>query len=283
MKIGRFYLQIELVFFIFILTLSRLLTVAAFPNPSLQPDSGSYSANSIFDFSLVSFLGNSIRSWPTPFIFALAPSESGKILGLILVSFISWAFFAYVVLSVQSGRIKKNLTLLILVIVSTNPNLVQWETVLLGQSLMISNTLFLISTLILLSRNQKSWKISLVAVFLANFLYLQKSSNIVIAVLATILVLKMSWKFSSVQTKAALAGVSLIFFGYSTFVGMNVDKARSNRQTLQIDCFNRSVIKRLANANNTTVFDGNAGLAPRLTATIDHYAIYQQQITVQHV
>jgi hypothetical protein len=64
---------------------------------------------------------------------------------------------------------------------------------------------------------------------------------------------------------------------------MNVNKARGDRQALQIDCFSRDIFQRLANPNNTAVFDRNASLAPCLTATIDHYAIYQQQITVQHV
>ena len=206
-----------------VLLISRATNLIAFPKPITQPDSSGYASTTIFDFSLVSLVGNSLRSWPSPLLFALMPSEVAKVMGQMMISILVWTYLGYVLLKLFRSNQLKNILLITLVVFSTNPALLQWETVLLGQSLLISNFILLIALFVEIKFNY-SRSVAILSIVSCTFLFLQKSSNIFVTLFFLIYFIFNIYKSSNKLFTLKLVSLFLLLFTYSALVNINVDK-----------------------------------------------------------
>ena len=102
------------------------------------------------------------------------PSEVAKVMGQMVISITVWTYLSYVLLKLFRSNQIKNILLITLIVFSTNPVLLQWETVLLGQSLLISNFILLIALAVEIKFNN-SRLVSILSVVSCTFLFLQKS------------------------------------------------------------------------------------------------------------
>lgn len=211
------------IIFSFIL-ISRVVNLLAFQEPSIQPDSSGYSSSKILDFSLVSFTGNSLRSWPAPLLFALMPSATAKIIGQMLISIVVWTHLSYVLLKISNSNQIKNLFVVILTVSSTNPILLQWETTLLGQSLLISNVIFLI-TLSVQLKFHFSKLLAFFSVLGCVLLFLQKSNNIFVTFFFFAYFIRIIFISSSRVFAFKLVSLFILLLFYCSLVNVNINKS----------------------------------------------------------
>jgi len=207
-----------------LILISRVLNLLAFQEPSFHPDSSGYSSSKIFDFSLVSLTGSSIRSWPVPLLFALMPSSTAKIVVQMLISILVWTHLSYVLLKIFKFNQIKNLLVIILVICSTNPILLQWETTLLGQSLLISNVIFLVALSVQL-KFHFSKLLAFLSVLGCVLLFLQKSNNIFLSLFFFLYFAHIILRSSSRVFTFRLVSLFIMLFLYSTEVNININKS----------------------------------------------------------
>lgn len=208
---------------IFLIFLSRIITFVAFPKASLLPDSGSYASEKFPDFSLVSFMGHAMRGWPTPLLFSLLPNNSLRILALLLISAFAWTYFARTVLSISSTSISKWLIFTLLISISCSPNLIQWDTSILGQSLLNSNYVIVASLLIRFMMKETSSKIATILFGFTLLLSLQKSINFfTLLVVIFIIIIKRS-KLQKGWTRTCLGVFIILGTTYGAVVGVSVD------------------------------------------------------------
>jgi hypothetical protein len=213
------------IYFISSLVLTRLLTFAAFPNPSQQPDTGSYVSNKAWDFHLVSLLGNSERGWPTTLLFALFPSPVSKMFGMMLISVISWGVFYFCSSAFFSSRKKLWIFSILLSLLANSPEVLQWDTVLLAESFLLSNTVLMLGLVLFSMRNPGKFYLILIALGFSIILVLQKSVNIIFVVAVLSILFMIAYKHISKLKLIIFIILSLSALTYSGFVGMNNDRA----------------------------------------------------------
>lgn len=172
---GSTYLPI-----LFIL-ITRLVSWIAFPQPRLSPDSVSYSTAGWLDFSLVSFLGHASRGWPAPLFFSLFPTDSIRILAQLLLSACAYGFLIHSTTYVLHGRKARWFFSIAVVLVSTSPQVLQWDTTILGTSLMITSLVFLAGAMVrIVVSTRFDTRFVFLAVGILFFLLFQKISNLIL-------------------------------------------------------------------------------------------------------
>jgi hypothetical protein len=211
-------------FIFFSLVLSRLISFIAFPNPSIFPDSSTYLSEKFMDFGLVSFSGNSIRSWPTPLFYSIFPSSSLAVLAVMVISLFSWYFLINTILEKIHDLKKKSFFAFGSTILSCSPFVIQWENSILAPALLTINLLLLLALSIKsLSENVGS-RIYYLGILLSALFLIQKSSNILIAVTFAGIFLYRAFKKLTTQRKIIISFFTTTIFVYSGTVGINVDK-----------------------------------------------------------
>lgn len=171
---GSTYLSVLLILF------TRLLSWIAFPQPRLSPDSISYSTFGWLDLSLVSFLGNASRGWPVPLFYALFPSDSIRILAQLLLATFAYGFLIHSTTYVLHGRKSRWFFSFAVVLVATSPQVSQWDSTILGTSLMMTSFIFLAGALIrIISSSKFDNRFLFFAISILVLLLFQKISNII--------------------------------------------------------------------------------------------------------
>lgn len=204
---------------------SKFLNWLVFPSPTIHPDSATYAPREWLNFELVSFSGDAVRGWPIPLIYAIIPSPSLQVLFQLTFSAFAWVCLLIAVQSLFPNRISSWFFSVALTVLAVTPFGTQWDTVLLGTSIMLSSNLLIISVILHIWKKPGSQYTHLVLfVLLDAFIFLQKSSNIPLCLLYAAIVF-----LSPLKTVGKLRKVSLLlFFGlvmsYGALVGNNVDK-----------------------------------------------------------
>ena len=206
---------------------TRIATFLAFPNPSVQPDSSSYKSSTFPDFSLVSFSGDSVRAWPTTLLFALAPNNSVVMLLQMAISAGAWSFLGITLLRDLRGSGPRLTFSLAFLVIACSPQLIQWETVILGQSLMISTLTMMIALAFRFRNKGDSYKLLLSGLFLTSLFLIQKSSNILLSVLFLLIFTLLNYRSRKVSLRVLTIFISLALFTYSVYVGNNINKSWS--------------------------------------------------------
>ena len=210
-------------FILFSLVLSRLISFIAFPSASIFPDSSSYLPQKFMDFGLVSFTGNSVRPWPTPLVYSIFPSSSLAVLAVMVISLASWYFLINTILEKIQDSKKKWLFAVGSAILACSPFVIQWENSILAPALLIINLLLLLGLSVKAFSENAGSRIYYLGILLSALFFIQKSSNILIAVVLAGIFLFKAFQKLVIQKKILIALFAGIIFVYSGAVGINVD------------------------------------------------------------
>ena len=209
---------------ILILFFSRLLTFISRPQASTSPDSSTYFTGRFLDFELVSFTGHSSRGWLVPLIFAFAPNGSVLILFQLIISGLAWAFLIFTVNNLFEDSRFLRILLAGITVISSSPQVIQHDTVILATS--ITNSFFIILLSVLLKINLGKVldsKLLLSALFVSFLLMIQKTTfiSICLALLAVTLIL--SWKSFQIKTKFGSIILIIVISTCSLLIGANIN------------------------------------------------------------
>ncbi len=210
-------------FILFSLVFSRLISFVAFPNASIFPDSTSYLPQKFMDFGLVSFTGNSVRPWPTPLFYSIFPSSSLAVLAVMVLSVASWYFLISTILYKINDPKKKWLFSIVATILACSPFVIQWENSILAPALMTANLALLLGLTVKSFSKNASSKVYYLGVLFSALFFIQKSSNVLIAVIFAALFLYKAFTKTEAKSKILVTLFSGIIFIYSGAVGINVD------------------------------------------------------------
>lgn len=203
---GSSYIPILLILFV------RIITWGVFPEPRLAPDSSGYSVDGWLNFELVSLTGSAYRGWPATLFFALFPNDSTRILGQLLLSGFAFGFLIHTATYVLHGRKARWVFSCGVLLIATSPQILQWDTTILGTSLMVSTLVFISALLIriIMSRRYDVRYLNLLLILLF-FLCFQKTSNFLIASMLILLAIFLKWASLTKNSKLKLISIILIF------------------------------------------------------------------------
>lgn len=209
----------------FLVCVTRLITFLAFPAPILFPDSPGYSSGKFLNFDLVSLMGHASRSWPTPLFYSMLPDVNLITFAQLLLGGVAWFWLIVNALSLLSREIYKNLLLVLLIGLSSSTVVIQWDTVVLGTSLIISTVVLIVGQLIRVFTNPKDKLNIIFLVSLLILLSLEKLSHTPLVVGVALVVLVAIYRSQSRNFLIACLAFMFVGLSYSTMVGINVDRS----------------------------------------------------------
>ena len=139
-------LDLAILLSILFIALAYLVQFAFNPVGSIQGDSAQYGAVKPRDWDLLSFTGQSLRNWPPVLLYIIFTSDAAKIFLQFLISFVS----AMIILFQINSQFKGKTRLLLFVLFSsliTTPQIINWNSVLLSESILLSVTLLFMASL----------------------------------------------------------------------------------------------------------------------------------------
>lgn len=177
----RFETDLGLTILVLLIAISYLVQFAFNPAGAIQGDSHQYGAIQPRDWSLLSFTGDSLRNWPTTLLYLVFASDVAKVFFQFLISFAASIFILIQINSQFKGKAKLIISILFSAFITT-PQVLNWNSVLLSESLLISITLFVflsLRTYVLSNGNKGYWNL-LIATYLWCIL---KTTNLFIMIL----------------------------------------------------------------------------------------------------
>jgi hypothetical protein len=211
---------------ILLLVLSKILTWLAFPSATLHPDSSSYSTGSSWNFSLVSFTGNSGRPWPVTFFFALFPNDSMRILAQLTLSAAVWIFLIITISKLGLARKTQFLLSCFISAIGASPLVTQWDTTILGTSLMISNSVLIVALVIRTLYTKEFLRFNFIGLILViQFFYLQKFSNLPFVLILMTIVFYRTWSTIYKKLRIGAVAATIIVFAWGTVMGININNS----------------------------------------------------------
>jgi hypothetical protein len=170
-------------------------------------------------------MGHASRSWPTPLFYSLLPNVNLITFSQLLLGGAAWFWLIVNALSLLTGEKYKNLLLVFLIGLSSSTVVIQWDTVVLGTSLIITTVVFLVGQVIRVFTNPKNKLDTVFLVSLLILLSLEKLSHTPLVVgiaLAALVAI-----YQSHSRRFLIACLVFLFVGlsYSTMVGFNVDRS----------------------------------------------------------
>ena len=160
----------------------------------------------------VSFLGHAERLWTIPVLYFFGASSTGRVILQIAIGVICW-----IVLAVQLGRVLRVRTIRIIaqalvLLTSLCAPVIQWNRIVLSESITISLTVLLLATSLALARRMDMRA-------LASFLFVavvwtfsrQVQAFIIVAFVIPFLVL--AWRRPKVRRLALIAGSGIVVIG----------------------------------------------------------------------
>jgi hypothetical protein len=138
--------DLALLLSILFIAFAYLVQFAFNPAGAIQGDSAQYGAVQPRDWDLLSFTGQSLRNWPPVLLYLIFASDVAKVFLQFLISFSA----AIIVLVQISSQFKGKTRLLLFVLLSsliTTPQIINWNSVLLSESILLSVTILFIASL----------------------------------------------------------------------------------------------------------------------------------------
>ena len=209
-----------------IVWVSRVLTFLAFPQGTRFPDSAGYTLEEL-NFNPDWFLGNLQRSWPTPVLYSILPSDPLRILGQLTLSGAAWTLLILTVARVLRGPIPRLGVSLALALLASTPFVLQWDSALLAPSLIQSSLIALLAFIIQLCQ-QVTWPRLLLTLAAFAALGATKGPHILIlGVLLVAVVVALRSRMSR-QKLIAFSVSAILIAGWSFVVSYNVDRSWPN-------------------------------------------------------
>ena len=133
---------------------AELLQFFLNPSGTFQGDSKAYGFGAERDWSLLSFMGNSLRNWPLVSINLFLGDQTLQVIFLFAISIGSWVYLLFQAKSYFHG-VSRHIVCIAIVILAISPQVLSWNSTLLSESLCISILVFICS-LILRLKSVKS-------------------------------------------------------------------------------------------------------------------------------
>lgn len=206
---------------------SRLLTFIVFPKPVYFPDSPGYSNGKFLNFDLVSLSGQSLRAWPTPLLYSILPNINFISASQLLISGLAWFWLILNSVALLNTKRYQIILLFTMLLFSSSTFLIQWDTVALGTSLLISTTVLVVAQLLRVLRNSFNSIDIGILICLVILLSIEKFSNIPLSIGISITLIIAAAKQMSKKSIAAISAFAFIGLSYSIMVGSNVDRSWS--------------------------------------------------------
>ena len=141
----KIHFDLSIMISILFIAIAHLVQFAFNPTEAIQGDSAQYGVGQPRNWDLLSFTGQSLRNWPTVLLYLLFASDAAKIFFQFLISFSATVILLIQINSQFKGRTRVVLIALTSVFVTT-PQIMNWNSVLLSESILISTTvLFVVS------------------------------------------------------------------------------------------------------------------------------------------
>jgi len=203
---------------------SRIVTFVIFPNPIFYPDSPGYSNGKFLNFDLVSLTGDNSRSWPTPLLYSILPNI--KLISAIQLTISGFAWFWLVYNSVLYLKTRRFQILLLVILISFSSStfIVQWDTTVLGTSLLISTTILILAQLIRVLKKPNKLSNTAFLLSLLVLLAIEKLSNIPLVMGLMMIVAIVTFNKLKIRKFAILSVLAIFGLAYSVTVGVNVDR-----------------------------------------------------------
>lgn len=212
-------LDLALLLSILFIALAYLVQFAFNPAGAIQGDSAQYGAVQPRDWDLLSFTGQSLRNWPPVLLYLIFASDVAKVFFQFLISFIA----AMAMLTQINSQFKGRTRLLLIVIFSgliTAPQIINWNSVLLSESILLSVTVLFVVSLrsFIISNGQVAFWPLLVTSYLWCIL---KTTNVVVLLLMVLSLLllfvlrisRFQWNtrtFIRLSSSLVLGGILLV-------------------------------------------------------------------------
>ena len=215
----KMHFDISVMISILFIAISHLVQFAFNPTGAIQGDSAQYGVGQPRNWDLLSFTGQSLRNWPTVLLYLLFASDTAKIFFQFLISFSATVILLIQIDSQFKGRARVVLIALISIFVTT-PQIMNWNSVLLSESILISTTVVFVVS----SRNfiLSNGKFAFWPLLMTSYLWcILKTSNflvLILIILSTVLffgfqVLRVSW-----NQKRLIRFVSCLALGGIVFI-----------------------------------------------------------------
>ena len=158
----------------------------------------------------LNFLGHGvIRLWTVPLLFKVLPSDSARTLGMLLIGIACWSALAFAVAHSLRHPIVARAGAIAVLVLGLCLQVVQWDQVLLSESLALSLTALLVACLLWVRLDASPWRLAALLVVLMLWVFnrqLQAAIFIPIAVsaIAWILLRRRTRRFVIVAAAVAL-------------------------------------------------------------------------------
>jgi hypothetical protein len=183
-SVSRLNLDLALLLAILFMAFSYLVQFAFNPAGAMQGDSGQYGAVQPRDWDLLSFTGQSLRNWPPVLLYLLFESNVAKVFFQFLISFLAATLILVQISSQFAGKIRLLLFVLFASLITT-PQVMNWNSVLLSESILLSVTLLFVVSL--RSFISSGGKLAFWPLILSSYLWcILKTTNVVVLFLIVI-------------------------------------------------------------------------------------------------
>ena len=145
-KSKNFEPGVLLIVSVFLVAISYAVQFAFNPSGALQGDSHQYGAAQPRDWSLLSFTGDSLRNWPTVLLYLTFASDFAKVFFQFLISFIVAILILLQINTEFRGKTRLAIAIFFSAYITT-PQVLNWNSVLLSESLLISATILVFLSL----------------------------------------------------------------------------------------------------------------------------------------
>lgn len=181
---SRLHLDLALLLAILFIAFSYLVQFAFNPAGAMQGDSAQYGAVQPRDWELLSFTGQSLRNWPPVLLYLLFESNVVKVFFQFLISFFAATLILVQISSQFAGKIRLLLFVLFASLITT-PQVMNWNSVLLSESILLSITLLFVVSL--RSFISSGGKLAFWPLILSSYLWcILKTTNVLVLFLIVI-------------------------------------------------------------------------------------------------
>ncbi len=201
--------------------LTRLAQLVMLGRPVVPADASMYRSpgQSWLDFGSTNFLGESLRPWPVTVVYALAPSDTWRVLAQFVIATCCWAFCIWQFGRLTSNRAGAVVASFSVAVLAGTAGVSSFDAVLLSESLTVSWMALYVGTLLSLSRGRGRLATLVVAFVSASILGILRPVLIplilVVALLAYLLRTRDSRR--PARPMATFAVISVLTLGTSAY------------------------------------------------------------------
>ncbi len=160
----------------------------------------------------LSFLGHAERLWTIPLLYFFGGTSGGRVALQIVIGVACWITLAVQVGRVLQGRIIRLVAQAVTLLMSLSAPVLQWNRIVLSESLSISLTVLLLAASLALARRMEIRALSVFLVVAVLWTFTRQVQAFVVVALAIPFVL-LAWKRPKVRRIALIGGLGIVVIG----------------------------------------------------------------------